>query len=107
MRSAATQVELAGSAAGQAAIHVEHAAQHPRRAMRSRRRRFRSDWIKPVFEAGDHTEVAAAAAEAPEQVAVLFSVARTTRPPAVTTSIDTTVIGGPAKASCEIAEAAA
>ena len=48
----------------------------------------RPDRVQPELELGDHAEVAAAAPQPPEQVRISAALARSTSPPAVTTSAD-------------------
>ena len=61
----------------------------PGRRQEQRAAEDHPDRVEPELEAGHDAEVAAAAADRPEQVRMLVSLAVTTRPSAVTTSTDT------------------
>src|ERR1043166_8718433 len=99
--------EFAGSLLGQAAIHVEHAASILSGPRNCAGDDFRPNWKEAVFKAGDHSEVAAAAAESPKQVAVFVFACAQHASVGGDYVRRQNVVRSPAKAPREIAEAAA
>ena len=80
--------QLVGRRGDELAVEAQHLAGVLERVEDRPGQHDRPDRVQPVLERGDDAEVAAAAADAPEQVGVLSSLAVTSSPSAVTRSTE-------------------
>ena len=102
-----TSVSSGGASSAIVAEQLEHLAAPPRRPRDRAADDLRAHRVERVVEAGHHAEVAAAAAQPPEQIGVLAS--RSRGPPARRRSPRPSrhVVAGPAEAARQVAEPAA